>query len=133
MTSSPVHFSARVDFDQVVAKAGIIVYQQILTNVGDAYNSTNGYFTAPQEGWYIFDVTMVSTYYERMFAALVVDDQDVMFINAGGMNYMGSGSNAAIVFMNKNETAFVRVVRSLKTTTYIPKLFSTFTGAKLPA
>lgn len=57
----PIAFFAELSNDMVNPSSGqTVVFDQILTNVGNAYNPSTGIFTAPLPGTYHFNVVLSS-------------------------------------------------------------------------
>ncbi|GFR70227.1 complement C1q-like protein 3 [Elysia marginata] len=53
-----VAFSAAVVSEYTIATGDQLVFSDVLTNEGNAYNGTSGEFTAPRDGLYVFHVVL---------------------------------------------------------------------------
>ena len=49
-----------VNFTNHASSHSVLVFEQAITNVGQAYNPTTGIFKAPVPGIYVFSVTLMS-------------------------------------------------------------------------
>ncbi|XP_045206826.1 heavy metal-binding protein HIP-like [Mercenaria mercenaria] len=110
-----------------------IVFSDVETNTGSAYNSTNGEFTAPITGHYVFHSNILSKQDKIIETSLRVNGNDKMFLYSGG-KYHGSGSNMAVLHLNAGDN-----VKMVKHGSWGPKPFyihhswSSFSGFLLRA
>ncbi|KAK3780727.1 hypothetical protein RRG08_050692 [Elysia crispata] len=56
--STSVAFSAAVESEYTIASGDQLVFSQVLTNEGNAYNRSTGEFTAPRDGLYVFHLVL---------------------------------------------------------------------------
>lgn len=132
-------FSARMGRDTVIPYEGVLVFDVVLTNTGNGYDVSTGHFVVPSQGVYSFDVTIISDFYERVFAVLVAAGQERMYLHAGnaaGFNIRDSSTNTVILSLDNGDHVYVRIKRAhygkrRRNFNYISRLFSTFSGAKL--
>ncbi|XP_063056402.1 collagen alpha-1(X) chain-like [Engraulis encrasicolus] len=73
-----------------------LVFSKVITNVGQAYSSTSGFFTAPVKGVYYFRFTVMDNLTSRWMAIrLYKNGQQVMYVSqhsgSGNNNYLSSG------------------------------------------
>ena len=47
-------FTARLDYQLQATANQVVKFKKVLTNIGNAYNSTSGKFVAPYNGTYVF-------------------------------------------------------------------------------
>ena len=131
-----VVFTARVKPSyQDIAPWSTIVFSDVETNIGNAYNPTNGEFTAPRAGTYVFFGHVLSASRKEIETVLTINgDQKLWFYAAGASTYHGSGSNLLAVHLNTGDK--VRMLKHGPYGTqpfYIHNVFSTFSGFLLRA
>lgn len=124
-----VAFSARVEqsYEDILPWA-TIVFANIETNIGKAYNGANGEFTAPTSGTYVFYSNILSAAGKVIETSLQVNGLNQMYLYSGG-NYRGSGSNMAVLNINRGDV--VKMVKHGPWGTkpfYIHHAWSTFSG-----
>ncbi|XP_045181646.2 uncharacterized protein LOC123540580 isoform X1 [Mercenaria mercenaria] len=66
-------FKARLDTSTTVATGKTMIFPHVLFNVGDAYNSKNGVFTAPVNGTYMFTFACCVPSSKSFVAGIMVD------------------------------------------------------------
>jgi hypothetical protein len=97
-------FAARKNNGTVTTAAGVIAFNVVSTNIGSHYNSTNGRFTAPIAGRYLF-----------VFTGAASSTADfALLINGGNTLYQGyaAGTNVtstATAIFNLSANDFVQV------------------------
>ncbi|XP_045204747.1 multimerin-1-like [Mercenaria mercenaria] len=129
VTRPKVAFYARVSTPIVgIAPWATIVFSDVETNIGGAYNSKTGEFVAPTAGLYVFFCTILSGWNLIIESVLQVNGTNKMHIYSGS-NFQGSGSNRALLQLNTGD-----VVRMAKHGPWGSKPFtvhncwSTFSG-----
>ena len=58
---SPVAFTAYSSNATYSTEGEVIQFQEVLTNIGDAFDVTTGMFTCPISGYYMFYLSMTSS------------------------------------------------------------------------
>lgn len=82
----PVAFTATIS-DHYIEHAGdhqVIVFDNVVTNVGNAYNSHVGIFVAPVNGIYVFSVTLFSPASVSFHANIVKNGQILTWLYLSG-------------------------------------------------
>uniref|UniRef100_A0AAY4ATZ1 C1q domain-containing protein n=2 Tax=Denticeps clupeoides TaxID=299321 RepID=A0AAY4ATZ1_9TELE len=87
-----VAFSAALTFNTEYVQAGPsemnLVFRNIITNVGNAYSSNTGFFTAPVKGVYFFRFTVADILSSRtMYTALYRNQQRIMLLGEYDMDH----------------------------------------------
>ncbi|XP_053390659.1 heavy metal-binding protein HIP-like [Mercenaria mercenaria] len=96
-----VAFYARLSKSYLdIAPWATIVFADVETNDGSAYNSANGEFTAPVAGTYVFYSHILSQVNKNVETALQINGNNKLYLYSGGGQYQGSGSNMAVVHLN---------------------------------
>ncbi|KAM4547601.1 complement C1q-like protein 2 [Fundulus diaphanus] len=90
-----------------------LIFRHVITNIGDAYNSHTGIFTAPVGGVYRFEWYIGVPSMKQTAAALVKNNQKVFTAvegeEEGSSTSFGSASNAATLLLKAGDVVFVRL------------------------
>ncbi|XP_034152029.1 complement C1q-like protein 2 isoform X2 [Esox lucius] len=87
-----------------------IVYPIVLTNIGNAYNTATGIFTAPVGGVYHFTVYHHSGKDRRSDSMLYKNHDQIAFISALNKDGSYNGSNGVILQLEKGDVVYVRLM-----------------------
>ena len=60
-SGGPIAFSAFMSRTQQIDLHQDIIFDRVITNVGEAYNAHSGHFVAPRSGMFIFYVVLTNT------------------------------------------------------------------------
>jgi hypothetical protein len=92
-----------------------LIYNQVLGNYGNGYNTSDGVFTAPSTGLYAFLwITQVrhdswcSTRMLRNGYIMSVTSSNAKATSSSG-NESGSGTGFLITYMNQDDTAYIEM------------------------
>lgn len=126
-----VSFSARVSPSYSNISAwDTIKFSQIETNIGNAYSSNTGEFTAPRAGMYVFYSQILARANRSIETSLQVNGQNKLWLySAGTDSYYGPGSNMLVVHLNTGDK--VKMVKHGpwgQEPFYIHHVWSTFSG-----
>jgi hypothetical protein len=105
-----------------------VVFSQVVTNEGGAYNSSTGEFIAPVNGTYAFYSNILSDWGKYIETCLKVNGEIRMYMYSGSQ-YRGSGSNMALLKLKVGD--IVNIVKHGTgglTPFYIHRRWSTFSG-----
>ena len=99
-----VSFSARVKPSiSNIGKYTTIKFAAVETNIGNAYDSTTGEFTAPLAGVYVFFATILVKPKNYINTVMKVNDKVKLWLYSGDGKYHGSGSNLLVSHLNKGD------------------------------
>ncbi|KAL4233846.1 hypothetical protein ACF0H5_008522 [Mactra antiquata] len=108
---SPVAFFATIG-NHHLEHAGVnqvIVYDNIVTNVGNGYNKLIGVFTAPVDGIYVFSSTMVAHVHQNAHSSFYKNNDRLNIMFASGVESAFDTSSATIVLqLSKGDLITVR-------------------------
>ncbi|XP_062567984.1 uncharacterized protein LOC134230236 isoform X2 [Saccostrea cucullata] len=109
ITSKPknVGFSASVTSPNSSWNRGTLVFSTVITNEGNGYNPSNGIFTAPVDGTYVFFVNVQSYYRKTIYAAIVLNGATKVKTMAHN-NYNDAGPNMVVLNIKKGDAVWVR-------------------------
>ncbi|XP_060602846.1 caprin-2-like [Ruditapes philippinarum] len=107
---TPVAFFAKMD--KHLEHAGIhqnIIFETVVTNVGNGYHSHVGTFIAPVSGTYVFSTTLVSFYHVNAHAEFVKNGQLVttMYVS-GGEAAWDTTSQTIVLQLQKGDDVVVQ-------------------------
>ncbi|XP_069103901.1 trichohyalin-like [Argopecten irradians] len=105
-----------------------IHFDQVVTNLGDAYNGQASVFTSPKNGVYVF-TWMVHVNTRWVYTDLVKNGVTVGTGFAGDSDYSMAGGNTVVVQLNEGDTVWIRIADHLSGTTIVHyRNVSSFSG-----
>ncbi|XP_060602844.1 heavy metal-binding protein HIP-like [Ruditapes philippinarum] len=107
-----IHVAFFAKMDKHLVHAGIhqnIVFDTVVTNVGNGYHSHVGTFIAPVSGTYVFSATLVSFYHVNAHAEFVKNGQvlTTMFVNGAEAGY-DTTSQTIVLQLQKGDDVVVQ-------------------------
>lgn len=109
-----------------LAKNKDIFWDEIVTNVGEAYNVKTGHFVAPHNGTYKFDIVVAAQGRQKAAVMLMKNNKMVATIWAESIPYWASSSSTAILNLKRNDQVWcVSLSRAPFLHGY---MYSTFSG-----
>ena len=97
-----------------VAAHGTIVYDTATTNIGNAYDPRNGFFTAPVSGTYAFFINCMASASRTEEPSILVEGRVVAscYSNAMAGSTFEQGATLTTVHLNHGGKAWVRLHES---------------------
>ncbi|XP_041958608.1 complement C1q-like protein 4 [Alosa sapidissima] len=117
---------------QEFSRDAVLRFTDVVTNVGDAYDTLTGKFTSPRAGVYHFSFNILKAG-QRIRVELVSGDKVVATAVAVDMLGTDSAHGSAILQLAKGDQVFLRLSGSDKTMVDSNNRFSTFMGHLLHA
>ncbi|XP_060577879.1 complement C1q tumor necrosis factor-related protein 3-like [Ruditapes philippinarum] len=129
-----IAFFARVSPTIVgIAPWATIIFSNVETNEGVAYNNATGEFVAPKAGLYVFFSTILAGWGLIIETGLQVNGNSIMLIYSGG-SAQASGSNMAVLPLKVGDVVKMVKTGPWGTTPFtIHHYWSTFSGFLLKA
>ncbi|XP_061195984.1 cerebellin-3-like [Saccostrea echinata] len=109
--SKRVAFTAGVLSDSTSWNSGTLVYNKVFNNVGGGYNPTNGIFTAPVEGEYVFYVSIQSYNANNIYVDIVLNGTSKVRAMANSYNTNDrweTGTNLVTLRLQDGDMVWVR-------------------------
>ena len=129
-----VSFSARVKPSiSNIGKYTTIKFAGVETNIGNAYDSTTGEFTAPLAGVYVFSATILAKQNNYLETVVKVNDEVKLWLYSGDGKYYGSSSNLLVSHLNKGDKVKMTTYCCGSKPFYIHHYWSTFSGFLIAA
>jgi hypothetical protein len=116
---------------------GIHIYDTVLSNVGGHYNSSNGTFTAPVAGSYVFTATVAwveggnCRYANIGFqknSSLLLHRRDNWVSSGSGSSDYGGSTITGVIYLNANDTVRVYCASEQNNPLYRGDYSNSFTG-----
>eukprot|EP00105_Crassostrea_gigas_P020528 XP_011439323.1 PREDICTED: complement C1q-like protein 4 [Crassostrea gigas] len=110
-STNPVVFHAAISSSRAYDKGSIWIYDQVVTNVGNAYNPSTGKFTAPTKGTYQFNWYTLSAPNTMSHAGLYVNGyikaRQAANNNGSTKQWITAGSSMALP-LNKGDVVYIK-------------------------
>ncbi|XP_065928372.1 uncharacterized protein [Magallana gigas] len=135
LSKSKCDVSKRIGFTATVSSAsstwnsGTLVFDVVVTNVGNGYNPSTGVFTAPMAGEYAFFVNVQSYSNKIIYAEVVLNGVTkvrTMAYSYAGNEYYEAGPNLVVLTLQKGDRVWVK--RYSGQGYYIDGPLTTFSG-----
>ncbi|XP_059167019.1 cerebellin-3-like [Physella acuta] len=107
----------------------IVVYNEVLTNIGGAYNKRTGVFKAPVAGLYMFQVHGAASNSSTLKLALGQNDtiSVTAYNNMAGLG-INEASNSAVLQLEKNDEVYVSAATATSLLGARTAIVNTFSG-----
>ncbi|BFZ22283.1 hypothetical protein BsWGS_25322 [Bradybaena similaris] len=103
-----------------------LIFDKVITNIGEAFSPETGRFTAPFNGTFAFTLTIAAQGGRRAAVELVLNSKMVSTIWAESVPYWASASNSAILNMEAGDQ--VRLVLLSRASYLHGYMYTTFSG-----
>ncbi|KAL4228791.1 Caprin member 2 [Mactra antiquata] len=86
-----------------------VIFNEVETNIGNAYNSHHGVFLAPLAGTYVFHVTIFATSNEETWCKIVVNGNNKVDVYAySNVGHSDTGSQSLVVHLNQGDDVAIQ-------------------------
>ncbi|XP_048769665.2 uncharacterized protein LOC125675876, partial [Ostrea edulis] len=106
--SRKVAFTASVSSSSTSWNSGTLVFPVVITNVGNGYNPSNGIFTAPTNGNYVFFVNVQSYDKKKTIHVDIVLNGSTKVRTMGYNGSYAAGLNLVVLGLQKGDTVWVK-------------------------
>uniref|UniRef100_K1QJZ2 Caprin-2 n=1 Tax=Magallana gigas TaxID=29159 RepID=K1QJZ2_MAGGI len=130
--STRIGFTATISSTSTTWNSGTLVFDVVITNVGNGYNPSTGVFTAPTAGEYVFFVNVQSFGTQSIYVDVVLNGVTkvrTMAYNGGSSEYYEAGPNLVVLTLQKGDRVWVK--RHSGQGFYISGPITTFSGFRL--
>ncbi|XP_045168531.2 caprin-2-like isoform X1 [Mercenaria mercenaria] len=88
-----------------------IIFDNIVTNVGQAYSGTTGVFTVPKEGVYYFIATVMSFSGQHVETEIVKNGESMVKMYCNGKSHE-QGTSGVVLYLNAADEVWVRHLKT---------------------
>nr|XP_022291272.1 complement C1q-like protein 4 [Crassostrea virginica] len=109
--STRIAFTAGVTSSSSSWNSGTLVFPKVITNVGSGYNPSDGVFTAPMAGVYVFFVNVQGYSYQTIYVDIVLNGATkVRTMVWGNSPYTAhsAGPNLAVLSLQTGDRVWVK-------------------------
>ncbi|XP_061178742.1 uncharacterized protein LOC133187402 [Saccostrea echinata] len=128
-----VGFSGVMTVNASISDGSAVIYDKVITNVGNAYDATTGTFTAPIEGTYVFHFHALSHSDEEAWLELFHNNQYVVASYGYTVGSYADAGNSVLLHLKKGDTVKVKARPGTDVKLYgdSDEYYTTFSGALL--
>lgn len=131
--SSVVAFTAVLSSTGVsdLGLGAVVIFDEVITNIGQAYDKNTGIFTAPVKGLYVFEMDIMTRKGERRYLQMVKNGKHLMWFygSALGAEHYVSSSRDVTLELEVGDRMWIRTRESQGYDGAVHgNTFSSFTG-----
>ena len=104
--NAPIAFTAGVTGSDRYWNSGTLVFRTVLYNTGSGYDSSTGIFTSPEDGNYVFYVTITSYNSNSIDVDIVKNGFSKVRVDTEG-TYQ-TGTNMAVLSLDRGDRVWVK-------------------------
>ena len=101
--NAPIAFTAGVTGSDHYWSSGTLVFPTVLYNTGSGYDSSTGIFTSPEDGTYVFYVTITSYNSNSIYVDIIKNGLSKVRAKA----YSSNGSNMVVLSLDRGDKVSV--------------------------
>ncbi|KAL1276409.1 hypothetical protein QQF64_036032 [Cirrhinus molitorella] len=107
-----------------------LTYRNVFTNIGDAYNSITGIFTAPLKGAYMFRISVYGSASQSIPSTVSIfkNGQQVVIAHAHQAANVVNSSNGVVLLLEVGDVVFVRLLANRRISDISQNNHNTFSG-----
>nr|CBX41700.1 putative C1q domain containing protein MgC1q51 [Mytilus galloprovincialis] len=103
-----VAFHARLSQHITLGASQAVIFDDVITNIGSAYDFRTGHFTSPNDGVYFFASTFLKTGSSSSLHLQMIKNNDMISKGHAASGNSESGSMNAIVSLKRGDSVIVR-------------------------
>ncbi|XP_059167015.1 low affinity immunoglobulin epsilon Fc receptor-like [Physella acuta] len=85
-----------------------VIYTDVITNTGNAYNSSTGVFKCPKAGSYFFEINGVASNEKELRLSLMKNKIPVVSVEANANQHRSAAGNSAVLMLEKGDEISVQ-------------------------
>jgi hypothetical protein len=126
-----VAFTARLRNNVTARSLQNLIFDDVLTNIGNAYNPDTGIFKVPYSGRYLFSLTVRAQYQRQVCTEIVAEPTVIGQLTAGDSEIdRASASVTVVVILEAGNEVYVRETKTW-TGHFYGEGYTVFTGILL--
>ena len=128
--SKRIAFTAGVTSFNTTWNSGTLVFPHVITNVGNGYNPTDGVFTAPMAGVYVFFVNVQGYNNLYIYTDIMLNGAPkvrTMSYNGEEQTYL-AGPNLAVLYLQTGDRVWIQHAGGSGYFTHLYCPITTFSG-----
>ncbi|XP_063438550.1 complement C1q-like protein 4 [Mytilus trossulus] len=103
-----VAFHARLSTDVTLGSSQTVIFDDVITNIGSAYDFRTGHFTSPNDGVYFFASTFLKTGSSSSLHLQMIKNNDMISQGHAASGDFEAGSMNALVSLKRGDSVLVR-------------------------
>lgn len=107
--SKKVGFTASASSSSSSWNSGTLVFPVVITNIGNGYNPSNGIFTAPIAGEYVFFVNVQGYSTQEIYENIMLNGVGKVstMVYTGGSDHDDAGPNLIVLSLRKEDRVWI--------------------------
>ena len=128
--STRIGFTAGVTSSSSSWSSGTLVFPKVITNVGSGYNPSDGVFTAPRAGVYVFFVNVQSYNTKAIYVDIVLNGTLKVrtMAETSSSDHYDAGPNLAVLSLQTGDRVWVKHYSGQGYNTHTDGPITTFSG-----
>ena len=128
--STKIGFTAGVTSESTSWNSGTLVFPTVITNVGNGYNPSDGVFTAPMAGVYVFFVNVQGYSSQSIYVSIVLNGATKVrtAAYAAGGDIEEAGPNLVVLSLQTGDRVWIKHYSGQGYTTNSDGPLTTFSG-----
>lgn len=102
-----IGFSAMVSRDTSLGDNQAILYDRVLTNIGNGYNKWSGHFTAPMKGLYLFTCSVMAVGDKYIAVTMVKNGKWTAYAHSSS-SVWESGAMSVVLALKKGDKIWIQ-------------------------
>nr|XP_022294889.1 complement C1q-like protein 4 [Crassostrea virginica] len=124
--STRIGFTAGATSINTTWNSGTLVFPKVITNVGNGYNPSDGVFTAPRAGVYVFFVNVQGYNTQTIYVDIVLNG--AIKVRTMANTYYDAGPNLAVLSLQRGDRVWIKHYSGQGYTTHSDSPITTFSG-----
>ena len=128
--STRIGFTAGVTSASSSWNSGTLIFPKVITNLGSGYNPSDGVFTAPRAGVYVFFVNVQGYGTQNIYVDIVLNGATKVrtMVSQGSQEYSDAGPNLAVLSLQKGDRVWITHYSGVGYNTNSGDSITTFSG-----